>query len=253
MVRWRAWHRAAGVKPFFPYFGSKWRTVPSYPAPEHDLIVEPFAGSAGYATRYAERKVLLIDRDPVVVEVWQYLIRVKPQELLSIPDVREHISELETWPQEVRWLVGFWLSKGNAKPQTRPSLWCRSRRYPDQFWGEAVRRRLAGQVERIRHWKVMLGLHGDAPSQAATWFIDPPYQGTCGRRYRGGHRGLDYAAIGSWCRLRRGLVIVCEQAGAAWLPFRSFRRIKASHHTAWSEEVVWIRREPQQLQLPGTA
>lgn len=38
-----------------------------------------------------------------------------------------------------------------------------------------------------------------------------------------------------------------------WLPFQPFRRIKANHASAWSEEVVWLRREPKQLQLPGAA
>jgi len=237
------------MKPFFPFFGSKWRTVPSYPAPEHDFIIEPFAGSAGYATRYADRRVLLIDRDPVIVDVWQYLIRVKPGEVLAIPDVRKHIDELSALPQEARWLVGFWLNKGSATPKDSPSAWCRTGLYPDQFWGEAIRQRIAAQVERIRHWRIVEGSCFDSGDHCATWFIDPPYAGTCGRRYRGGHKGLDYQQIGRWSQRRRGLVIVCEQAGADWMPFVPFRRIKANHATAWSEEVVWIRREPKQLEL----
>lgn len=237
------------MRPFFPFFGSKWRAVPSYPAPVCDQIIEPFAGSAGYATRHADRRVLLLDRDPVIVAVWQYLIRAKPSELLAIPDVREHIDEIAGLPPEARWLVGFWLCKGNPRPNLRLSAWGRTGLYPDQFWGEAVRRRLAGQVDRIRHWQIREGRHEVAPSTRATWFIDPPYSGSPGRRYRNGHRGLDYQEIGEWSRRRRGLVIVCEQAGADWLPFQPFRRIKANHATAWSEEVVWIRREPQQLQL----
>jgi hypothetical protein len=41
------------VRPFFSFFGSKWRVAPHYPAPERDLIIEPFAGSAGYSLRHA--------------------------------------------------------------------------------------------------------------------------------------------------------------------------------------------------------
>ena len=41
------------LRPFFCYYGGKWRAAPKYPPPEHDTIVEPFAGAAGYATRYA--------------------------------------------------------------------------------------------------------------------------------------------------------------------------------------------------------
>ncbi len=223
------------------------------PPPIFSLIIEPFAGSACYAVRYPERRVLLIDRDPVVVAVWSYLISVKQAEMLRIPDVREHVNELGAWPQEVRWLVGFWLNKGCALPKERPSAWMRRGDRADSFWGLAVRRRIAAQVARIRHWKVREGLYDSAPRVRATWFVDPPYSGAPGRRYRGGHRGLDYSAIGSWCRCQHGLVITCEQAGATWLPFRPHRRIKANHATAYSDEVVWIQRDPEQLQLAGVA
>lgn len=240
---------AMSLRPFFPYFGSKWRCAPYYPAPEQDLIIEPFAGSAGYSLRYPDRQVLLIDRDPVIIGVWQYLIAVEPEEVLRIPDVREHIDEIADWPQEARWLVGFWLHKGNAKPALTPSAWCRDSRHHARFWGAEIRERIARQVSSIRHWRAQVGRHETAPAVSATWFIDPPYNNSAGRRYRDAHRGLDYRAIGDWTRSRRGLVIACEQAGADWLPFWSFRRIKANHKTAWSDEVVWIRRDRQE-QLP---
>lgn len=32
------------LKPFWRYYGGKWRAAPSYPAPLHNTIVEPFAG-----------------------------------------------------------------------------------------------------------------------------------------------------------------------------------------------------------------
>lgn len=237
------------MRPFFPYFGSKWRLVPRYPPPEHRLIVEAFAGSACYATRHAERRVLLIDADPVVVGVWRYLIAVRPAELLAIPDVRDHVDELAAWPPEARWLVGFWLDKGNARPSQRPSSWMRRGDRCDSFWGPAIRRRLADQVARIRHWKVAEGSFESAPDVRATWFVDPPYSGPCGRRYRHGRRGLQYSAVAHFCRDRRGLVIACEQAGAGWLPFRPLCRARSTHGTAYSNEAVWIGREPLQLAL----
>lgn len=55
-----------GVKPFFSYFGGKWTLAPRYPKPEHGTIVEPFAGSAGYAIRYPDREVILVERAPVI-------------------------------------------------------------------------------------------------------------------------------------------------------------------------------------------
>jgi len=42
-----------GLRPFWCYFGGKWRAAPHYPAPMHPTIVEPFAGAAvGAGTHY---------------------------------------------------------------------------------------------------------------------------------------------------------------------------------------------------------
>ena len=38
---------ATKLKPFFTYYGGKYRAAPKYPEPVHGSIVEPFAGSAG--------------------------------------------------------------------------------------------------------------------------------------------------------------------------------------------------------------
>lgn len=225
--------------PFFSFFGSKWRTVPHYPAPMHPLIIEPCAGSAGYATRHADRLVILCDRDPVICEVWRYLIRVSSAEIGRIPDVREHIDELAAWPQETRWLVGFWLNKGHTAPNLTPSAWMRSGKYPNQFWGAAMRARIAGQVDRIRHWKVIHGDYSSIPNYVATYFIDPPYSTPPGRRYKGGNK-LPFTHLGDWCRSRQGFKIVCEQQGATWLPFQPFRRIHTNAARTFSDEVVWI-------------
>lgn len=58
--------------PFFKIFGSKHRLAATYPRPEHDTVIEPFAGAAGYATRYADRRVVLFEVDPKIVALWSY-------------------------------------------------------------------------------------------------------------------------------------------------------------------------------------
>jgi hypothetical protein len=40
---------------------------------------------------------------------------------------------------------------------------------------------------------------------------------------------------GKW----RGQVIVCENVGATWLPFRPWRRIRSAH--GFSHEAIWIK------------
>ena len=73
------------MRPFFGFYGGKWRDTPKYyPAPDHDTIVEPFAGSAGYSVRYADRNVILGEKDAVIFGVWDYLIRVPAHEILWV-------------------------------------------------------------------------------------------------------------------------------------------------------------------------
>ena len=45
------------MKPFFRYYGGKWRDCAKYPPPQFDTIVEPFAGSAGYSVRHHTRMI----------------------------------------------------------------------------------------------------------------------------------------------------------------------------------------------------
>ena len=71
------------LAPFWRYYGGKNRAAKWYPAPEHDTIVEPFAGAAGYSCRYSDRKVILIDKSPIIAGMWRYLIKASPAEILD--------------------------------------------------------------------------------------------------------------------------------------------------------------------------
>lgn len=62
------------LRPFFNFYGSKWRFARYYSPPEYARLVEPFAGSASYSLHYPERQVELYDVDPVIAGVWAYLI-----------------------------------------------------------------------------------------------------------------------------------------------------------------------------------
>lgn len=230
------------LRPFFGFYGGKWRdALKHYPEPEHDTIVEPFAGSAGYSLRYAARRVVLCEIDPVLAEVWRYLIRVKASEILAIPDVRpdESLDDLRI-SQEARWLVGFWLNRGIASPRKTPSKWMRDGIRPGSFWGTRVRQTIASQVNSIRHWRVYNCSYVDCPtSRVATWFIDPPYEGA-GKHYRFGSEQIDFGELATWCKSRPGQVIVCENKGAAWLPFRELADVKTTRADRRSREVIWL-------------
>jgi site-specific DNA-adenine methylase len=230
------------LRPFFSYYGGKWRVAPKYPAPEFETIVEPFAGAAGYSLRHFTRKVILCDIDPVIAEIWRYLIRVDPKEILSIPDLGpdESVDDLRGVCQEAKWLVGFWLNDGVSRPCNRPSKWMRSGIRPSSFWGARVRQTIASQVDCIRHWEVQHASYSDVTApRTATWFVDPPYQ-VAGRYYRFGSKQLDYADLAEWCRTRQGQVIVCENEGATWLPFRYLTESKTARVGRKSREVYWL-------------
>ena len=96
------------LKPFFPFYGSKWRDAKRYAGPLTELVIEPFAGSAGYSTFYEPQQVLLNDVDPIICGVWDYLIKASMQEILKLPDleVGQSVDSLDL-PQEARWLIGF--------------------------------------------------------------------------------------------------------------------------------------------------
>ena len=229
-----------GLKPFWRYYGGKWRAAPRYPAPRYGRIVEPFAGAAGYAMRYPDLEVTLVEKYPVVAEMWRWLIATSPTEVLRIPEV-EDVRDLPDWvPLGARYLVGFSMNAATVSPcrvlsSGRKKLRAAGRVF--EGWSLALRERVASQVGRIRHWRVIEGDYTEAPDVAATWFIDPPYSNRAGSYYV--HSDLDYARLADWCRSRRGQVMVCENEGAAWLPFTPFATLKPGLNGQGSREFLW--------------
>jgi site-specific DNA-adenine methylase len=238
------------LAPMLSYFGGKWRTALHYPPPRYDTIVEPFAGGAGFSLRYPHKKVILVDRDEKIAAVWQYLIKVKSSEILCLPLIRngESVDDLPIG-EEGRLLLGYWISHGSASPRKTPSAWMREASESSGFWGEAIRYRIARQVEYIRHWKMIHGDYTDAPDHDATWFIDPPYQ-QAGKSYRYSSKKIDFDHLGDFCKTRSREVIACENAGADWLPFEPFRNVISTNgkvRSGKSKEVVWYSNPPLTL------
>jgi len=233
------------LRKFISYYGSKWQLAPHYPLPVYDHIVEPFAGGAGYAVRYANLAVTLYDSDPILYGVWDFLIKSTPSEILALPVGQNHIDDYPTPCQEARWLIGFWLQPATAKPAKRVSTWALADNAKHSCWGERVRARIANQVNDIKHWRVVNKSYHDADMHAATWFVDPPYQGKPGRTYR--HNKIDYNHLAEWCKTLPGQVMVCENVGADWLPFKHFRDAPCNPNSGngsgsgVSKEVIWCR------------
>ena len=237
------------LKPAISYYGSKWRLAPRYPAPEHDMIVEPFAGGACYSLLHHTKDVLLCDLSEDVAGAWRYLIGASPDEILRLPLWPDGCEDLADLPcgADAKLLISWWLNKGGSTPCRTPSAWMREPAYASQFWGENIRKRLARICASVSHWRVVCASYVDLPEVCATWFIDPPYQGSAGARYPNGSGGIDYEHLAGWCHSRAGQAIVCEGSGADWLPFEPFATTKGT--TRNSREVWWTNAEPRQATI----
>lgn len=237
-------HVTALSRPLFKYFGSKWQTAKHHPAPIYDTIIEPFAGSACYACHYPEREVILFDKDPDVVALWQWLISADPAEIMSLP------VESLVQGQDLRELG---LSDGSAllirhwqRSCSTQSWTVSSRNNKSGQWDRSAQRQVAANVQRIRHWNAFCVPFEELPDCQATWFCDPPYQHVHG--YKHTRKAIDFQQLAHFCATRSGQVVVCEQQGADWLPFEHFRTIAAKTKERMSGEkmardleVLWHR------------
>lgn len=223
----------------FPYYGTKFRLAPIYPRAVHDIVVEPFAGAAGYSCRFYDRRVILNEKDPLIFGILDYLVKASPQEIMALPIITNDTVDDHQIPQEAKWLIGFWLNAAAARPAKRVYKgWGSS-------WDATARARLAWAVRQIKHWKVYNGSYDELPTKReATWFVDPPYQ-KMGELYKHSAKGIDFPALGAWCQKLPGQVIVCENTGADWLPFKPFRMEQGQRAKADQMEVVWLKGCPK--------
>ena len=240
----------------FPYYGAKHSCAHMYPAPRFGHIVEPFAGSAAYSHLWgADNDVTLIEKNPRVASIWEWLISVSEDELMALPgvDTFEHIDETG-WPEgPAREFLRQWCADAASGVTSRPTSMTKQRADKGLFgFFEHSKSRISDNLRHIRHWRVENCDYRKAPDCAATWFIDPPYT-RGGEHYPGtgcNTRALDFNALGEWCKARSGDVIVCEGDGADWLPFSvlkmcppkpaSTARVRGTVRRA---EMVWYRRD----------
>ena len=239
---------------FWNYYGGKWRLARRYDVPIYNELIEPFAGAAGYALNHYQKQVILVDKDPVIVAVWKWLIAATHDDVMSLPLLgpEDKLDELDI-PDGARWFIGFQLRSGSSYPANEPSSWMKqvlrgeigrsnpSRPTEGSFWGERRRKRAAEQVQWIKHWHMFGAGYEYLPNGRATWFVDPPYQGA-GKHYKHGSKNIDFENLGAWCKERHGQVIVCENEGADWLPFESFTEGQATPRSKKgrvSKECVW--------------
>jgi hypothetical protein len=239
--------RAVNMNQAFPYFGSKKRIARHYPAPLGDVVIEPFAGAAGYSMHYEPKKAILFDVYDAVVRAWRFLIDAGNRGGDPIMDLPIIDPGCDVPDIEGKELIGFWCVRGVESPRYKlpDSGWVRQ--YPDRFWGVKQRARLAAECVKVKDWEVHCGNFSDAAGIVGTWFVDPPYE-QAGKHYaRPFH---EYNKLAEFCREQRDLVIVCEESTdsyfPSWLDFEPFL-VHSTMQKRKATEVIWTSQSRWQL------
>lgn len=207
------------------YYGGKTKLVNYYPPPKHDTIIEPFAGTARYALKYFDRKVILMEKFDKVYQIWKYLQDASPADILSLPDIEYKGKVPQSLADAERWLMGYCVARGNAIPVITRQKFCN--------W-ETDKKRIADNLHKIKHWDIRQGDYTELENQAATWFIDPPYQ-VGGYKYK--HHDINYDSLAGWCSDRFGQVLVCENMKANWMNFKPLKKFHGARFT--TIEALW--------------
>ncbi len=228
---------------FFSYYGSKWYAAKHLGKPMLDLVIEPFAGSACYATYWEHPRVNLYDVDENICELWDFLIHCSADDIRIIPDRFANEEEFKALPDLQRLLTGFWVGYGRVKPANKPSPWYYKQAQKDiRTWGPSAKAMIIRQKPLIKNWTIDRLSYEQIPNQRAHWHIDPPYSGKAGRAYV--YDRIDYAHLAAWCKSREGMVQVCENEGADWLPFSNpYEIYSAASSRTKSKEVIFEQND----------
>lgn len=226
----------------FYYYGGKMNLAKHYPRPRYRTVVEPFAGSAAYGVRClmegSADRLILRDLDPRVVEMWQRLLSMTPEDVLALAPITKGTRTTDPLAMTVMASNSWGASRGYTVTERMEIKW------PDML--RNIARALPRVVGRVT---IELADYTTARQGGpATYFVDPPYQmlGQGGRRgngYRVKADALDFYALGEWCRSLDGHVIAVDHASADWLPFKPFRghRSTATHLGRKNLEGIWTR------------
>lgn len=210
----------------FSYYGGKGRIAKRYPAPQYPVVVEPFCGAAWYSILWKAPKALLFDVDDNIALAWGWLLNRATEK--AIENWEPYIPGWKMWRYADRGESAVYRFNGNQGTE-RPRNVAGSFGTAKIKWARIEHARTGG-------WQFHHASYLTAPNIEATWFIDPPYQQQ--NRYR--CNDIDYAALAEWVLTRRGQVIVCESAGADWLPFKPHLTAPGNRKTSkLRNEVIW--------------
>ena len=249
------------MRPFFNYFGSKWTMAKHYGPPRRPLVIEPFAGSAGYSLRWDCRDVALYDKSETVCLMWDWLINCSEGDVRRLPVSFRSMDEFLALGEAERRIIRANVVYGGMA-DAEPVLpdwfihWCRTgehvgfalsgkRRGMSDVsifrWDARRRQRMIDQKPMIAAWTIERMDYRDIPMREAHWHVDPPYVGDISKSYR--ENEVDYGHLADWCRNLPGAVDVCEREGADWLPFEFLHMSRMGK----TREAVWRKDREQDL------
>jgi hypothetical protein len=213
------------------YYGSKNRIVKCYPKPVEHKINEVFAGAAYYSLEYFENDVTLVDKNPLIISIWEYLQQASYKEIAGLPVLPAGFRiERDQFDCDGQYnLMKFLIVQAAYGGNNIVSKW-------GAIGMAANIKRVCSHLHKIKHWKFITGSYDDLPNTRLTWFIDPPYF-VGGHKYPFNNKKIDYQHLAGWCKDREGQVIVCENTNASWLPFIPFKKIQGVAKT--STEAIW--------------
>lgn len=227
----------------FYYYGAKNMLAKHYPAPNYNLIIEPFAGSAAYSCYHLLKnenmKCIISDKDNDVAETWNFLLNCSENDILNYktPEINDYAYDF---------LIKT-CSVSNASSK------CIKMKYTERIDKIfQIQKRKILNLFKIRDRITFI--HQDyknIENYKGTWFIDPPYmilknnntvfQNGNGYSKKCNSDMLNFNELSHYCLERNGEIIVCEKFGANWLQFETFKKNKTSLNKIY-EEVLFYKQ-----------
>ncbi len=153
----------------FYYYGAKHALARRYQRPTHRIVVEPFAGSAGYSIHHLVRgnvdHAILVEKDVRVFGLWQRLLTMSPAEVAALNP-----------PAPGEWTTDFfWMTTAASNALARSKGYSFSTRAAAT--ARAMQARIVSILPKVKGRITLIqGDYTQAPDITATWFVDPPYQ-----------------------------------------------------------------------------
>jgi len=188
---------------------------------------------------YFEKEVELIDKYPIVVDLWKYLQQCSPKDILSLPKLKggDNLDNFNLSKEE-KLLMGFMVQQGVNAPRKTVSKVFGNGNMAHLI--ERDKQRIADNLYKIKHWKIKLGEYTEFDNTDACYFIDPPYQ-YGGEYYHSSvnNSHIDFTKLAKWCKSRNGQVVVCENDKADWMDFKYLSDLSGSKNR--TKEVIWYK------------